>query len=162
MADIDVDVRGLPETKRLLAQFQGAKLNNRMRRSLRAGAKAFREEMRREAKSRHDLPRTFAKTRTRAHRNPIGVSVSPGSPLSNIFEHGAKRHEIGDGAKILANAATGFFARGSVSHPGMAARPFIAPVFAAAQGDATKAAADVLFEGIDRGGSATGVGGAEE
>ena len=155
---ISVSLEGLPEVKRLLDQFEGRQLNNRTRRALRAGAKAFRTEMRKQARSRTDLPKTFAKTRTRNHRNPLGVSVSPQSPLSNIFEGGARRHTIssGGGSGILAGPAStrsrsdAFFARGSVSHPGMAARPFIGPVFDASQRDAEDDFGRVLFEGIER------------
>lgn len=149
MATIDVDLRGLPEVEKLLAAFEGRPLNNRMRRALRAGAKVMREEMRSQARSRSDLPRTFAKTRTRAHRSPLGVSVSPKSPLSNIFEQGAKDHIIAPrDAPFLANREAGFFARGPVSHPGMAARPFIAPVFAAAEDRASEAVERTLFEDL--------------
>ena len=149
-----IDVRGLPETKALLDQFQGAPLNAKMRRSLRRGAKVFREGLRKTAISRSDLPKSFRKTRTRSHRNPLGVSVSPKSPLSTIFEGGAKGHQI-SGA-LLSNfnrpsSAGGeptFFARGGVHHPGMAARPFIVPTFEANERKATDAMKDELFEGV--------------
>jgi len=151
-----VDVQGLPETKRLLAELDERQLQNRMRRALRAGAKVMRQELRRQAASRSDLPRSFRKTRTRSHRNPLGVSVSPKSPLSNIFEPGAPRHSGGRAGQLPSNAsgeaARGgeplFGAWGPVSHPGMAARPLIAPVFAAAERPAEKAVGDTLFEGI--------------
>ena len=160
MAGITVDVRGLPEARKLLEQVQGRELNNRMRRSLRRGAKVMREKLRDEARSRSDLPKSFRKTRTRPHRNPLGVSVSPSSSLSNIFEHGARVHPIAPKARgILSNfnarraaadRATGglFFARGPVSHPGMAARPFIGPVFDAAEHPASEAMADELFKDL--------------
>ncbi len=160
MAGITFDVRGLPEVKRMLAQVSGRELNNRMRRSLRRGAKVFREKLRDEARSRADVPKTFAKTRTRPHRNPLGVSVSPQSPLSTIFEHGARRHGIGTPSAILSNFNARregadrhrggfFFARGSVSHPGMAARPVIAPAFERGDREATEAMADELLKGLD-------------
>lgn len=152
---VTVSVEGLPEVKRLLDQFQGGPLNNRARRALRAGAKEFRTEMRSQAMARSDLPKTFRKTRTRAHRNPLGVSVSPQSPLSNIFESGARTHTIRPkGGQVLIGKAgersrgQAFFARGAVRHPGMRARPFIAPVFDASQDDAEKAFGRVLFEGL--------------
>jgi hypothetical protein len=160
MATVVVDVRGLPECKRMLDQVQGRELNNRMRRSLRRGAKVFREKIRGEARSRSDIPRSFAKTRTRPHRNPLGVSVSPQSPLSTIFEHGARGHTIGSAGQILANTtvdrvghAVGsgsrpFFAHAPVQHPGMAARPVIAPAFEKGDREATKAMGDELFKGL--------------
>lgn len=152
-ASVTITLEGLPEVKRLLDQFQGRHLNNRTRRALRAGAKVFRNEMRSQGR-RSDLPKTFAKTRTRAHRNPLGVSVSPKSPLSNIFEHGARRHSIS--APVMAGPAgqrsrgEAFFARGAVSHPGMGARPFIGPVFDASERQAGDEFGKVLFEGIER------------
>lgn len=153
---VTISVEGLPEVKRLLEQFEGRQLNNRSRRALRAGAKEFRTEMRSQARGRADLPKTFAKTRTRSHRTPLGVSVSPKSPLSNIFEGGAKPHTIRPtGTAVLMGKAgdrsrsKAFFARGAVRHPGMGARPFIGPVFDASRDDAEKAFGRVLFEGID-------------
>lgn len=156
---VTMSLVGLPETKQLLEQVQGAKLNARMRRSIRRGAKVFREGLRDEARSRSDLPASFAKTRTRDHRNPLGVSVSPKSPLSTIFEHGAEGHMIGDAGQLLSNFETRrakadkhtggfFFARGPVRHPGMGARPFIAPTFDANERKAEKAMGDELFAGI--------------
>ena len=50
---------------------------------------------------------------------------------------------------MLANAQTGFAARGPVHHPGMAARPLIAPVFDAAKDRAGDAMEKTLFEGIE-------------
>lgn len=145
---IDYDVRGLPEAQKLLEQFQGGPLNNRMRRALRAGAKVFRVALRAEALRRTDLPRTFAKTRTRSHRYPLAVSVSPQSPLSTIFEHGAESHDEGGAGQLLANKGAGFIARGPVHHPGMLARPVIGPVFTASEDEAEDAVGDTLFEGI--------------
>ena len=148
-ARIDFDVRGAAETKAMLAEFQGQKLQNRTRRALRAGAKVMREGLRDEARSRGDLPKSFRKTRTRGHRNPVGVSVSPSSSLSNIFEGGADPHTIAPTkGPALANRDAGFFARGPVNHPGMAARPFIGPVFDAHEGAAKDAVGDTLFEGF--------------
>ena len=147
---ITVDVQVLPEVQEMLAQFTGGKLNNRVRRAARAGIKPIREEMRRKGGT-GGFPRRFKKTRTRGHRNPVGVSVSPQSPLSTIFEHGAKNHSIAPKRGAFLASGQGeapFFARGAVSHPGMAARPFIAPVFAASKEKATKAFMDTLMEGL--------------
>ena len=127
---VGIDLRGVPEVQEMLSQVTGGKLNNRVRRALRAGLKPIREEMRRKGMS-PQFPRRFRKTRTRGHRNPVGVSVSPQSPLSTIFEHGAKPHLIG-----------------ARQHPGMAARPFIAPVFVAAADKAKEAFMDTLMEGL--------------
>ena len=146
MSDLVVDLRGEEAVLKMLAELDGAKLNNRTRRALRAGVKPIREELRRRASG--GWPRKFRATRTRAHRNPLGVSVSPQSNLSNIWEGGAKQHEITPKGTVLSNRETGFFARGAVQHPGMAARPLIVPAFNAAKDDAERAFLQVLMEGI--------------
>lgn len=139
MAAITVDLRGLPEVNEMLAQFEGQKLQNRTRKALRAGVKALRGPLRAKAASGR-FPRKFKKTRTRGHRNPVGVSVSPASPLSTIFEHGAKPHGI--------PISKGPFAGRTVQHPGMAARPLSGPVFDAHRDDAERAIHSALFEGL--------------
>jgi hypothetical protein len=155
MARIEVSVEGRPECQRMLEEFSGSRLNNRTRRGLRAGAKVSRTEMRRQASTRGDLPRSFRKTRTRAHRNPLGVSVSPQSPLSTIFEHGAGAHTIAPkGRQMLAGKSgehsrgRAFVAHGAVSHPGMGARPLIGPVFDASHDEAADQFDHVVFEGF--------------
>ncbi len=145
-----IRVVGVKEAQALLEQVSGAKLNARMRRGLRRGAKVFREKIRAEAR-RPGIPATFRRTRTRAHRNPLGVSVSPGSPLSTIFEHGAGRHAIGAAGQIL-HSQQGerlFAARGPVSHPGMAARPVVGPAYAAGEAEASAAVGAELMRGIE-------------
>lgn len=160
MSGVVVEVDASEVDELLGRQLAPRELNNRTRRALRAGGKVMREGLRAEARRRADLPRTFAKTRTRSHRNPLGVSVSPQSPLSNIFEHGSKTHTVGAPGQILSNldkrreagSSQGrpFFARGPVTVRGMAARPFIVPTFEANEDRAGDAAEKVLFEGIDR------------
>lgn len=136
---IDFDVRGMDEVKHMLAQVQGRELNNRMRRSLRAAVAALRGPLR-AAASTNRYPRKFRRTRTRAHRNPLGVSVSPGSPLSTIFEHGARPHAI--------PIKRGPMAGRTVQHPGMAARPLSGPVFDANQRKAEEAFIQTLLGGL--------------
>lgn len=136
---LTVDLRGLPECQAMLEQFQGQPLQNRTRKALRAGIAVIRPALRAKASS-GGFPRKFKKTRTRGHRNPVGVSVSPGSPLSTIFEHGARPHSI--------PIAKGPFAGRSIQHPGMAARPLSGPVFDAKRAEAERAVADSLFEGV--------------
>lgn len=144
----EVQLSGEPEVQAMLAQFTGRELNNRTRRALRAAVKPMREEMRARGKA-GKYPRKFAQTRTRGHRNPPGVSVNPKSPLSTIFEHGAKAHPIEPKkATVLANEKTGFFSGGAVTHPGMAAIPFIAPVFAAAKERAMAAFSETLMADV--------------
>lgn len=139
VARVDVDLRGMPEVQAMLGEVTGRKLQNRTRRALRAATAVFRGPMRQKASSSR-YPRKFRRTRTRAHRNPLGVSISPGSPLSTIFEHGAKPHAIPIGR--------GPFAGRVVMHPGMAARPLAVPVFEENKDKAEDAFADKLLEGL--------------
>lgn len=154
-----VSLRGSREARRLLDSLSGSELQNRTRRGTRAGAKVFREQVRSEARSRADIPDSFAKTATKGHRSPVGTSTGPTSPLLNIFEGGAKRHDIGGRGQVLTNigsrraaadqARSGiFFARGPVSHPGMGARPLIGPIFEREERAATDAAIDEMLEGL--------------
>lgn len=141
MSDIDFDIRGVPEVKAMLDQVDERELRNRTRRALRASGAVFRKAMR--SKSAGNWPRRpkgFRKTRTRNHRLPLGLSVNPQSPLSSIFEHGARPHTI--------PITTGPNAGRTVQHPGVAARPFVGPIFDAERAEAEKAFADKLLEGI--------------
>lgn len=135
---IEIDLRGMPEVQKMLAQFEGQPLQNRVRKALRAGVAPIRKEMR--SRAGVGFPRRFKKTRTRGHRNPLGVSVSPQSPLSTIFEHGARPHPI--------PITKGPFAGRTIQHPGMAARPLSGPAFDAKRSEAERAVADALFEGL--------------
>lgn len=139
MSSLSLDLQGLPECQAMIAQFEGKELNNRARRGLRAGIRVLRGPLRQKA-SGGGFPRKFRRTRTRSHRNPIGVSVSPGSPLSTIFEHGAKPHAI--------PITKGPLAGRTVQHPGMKARPLSGPVFDAHRSEAERAVADELFRGV--------------
>lgn len=132
-----IDIRGVPEVHKMLAQFTPRELTNRTRRALRAGGAVMRKEMRQKGNRKGFYPKGFKSTRTRNHQHPLGVSVSPKSPLSTIFEHGARPH-------MEPNPWVGR----ETQHPGMAARPFIAPVFAAGQSPATVAMEKTLFEGL--------------
>lgn len=147
---LTVDVRGLRQAGALFDALSGQELQNRTRRATRAGTKLQRKELREQARSRSDLPRSFSKTRTANHRNPLGSSVGPSSSLINIFEPGAQPHVIGQPGQML-HSQQGeklFVARGPVNHPGMDARPLIGPVFDATHDDAAEAAMDELVRGL--------------
>jgi hypothetical protein len=135
--------------RKLLAELSGRELKNRMRRATRAGAKVLRAEVRQEARSRADLPRSFARTQTINHSN-LSVSTGPTSPLLNIFEGGAGEHPIGERGQLLhSQQGEPFFAaRGPVRHPGMDARPLIGPVFDREKDDAAAEGMSTLVEGI--------------
>jgi len=146
-----IDLRGLAEVQQMLDQVSDRQLVNRTERALRAGIRPIRAELRRRVRS-SEYPRTFGKTRTKRHRNPIGLAIRPVSPLLSIFEAGARPHEIS--APVMAGKAgdrwrsRDFFARGDVRHPGMKARPILAPVLEATAEAAERAFTDKLLEGI--------------
>ena len=169
-----IRVTGTKEAQKLCRSLSGRELQNRTRRGTRAGAKVFRTKVRAEAKSRSDIPDSFAKTKTRGHRTPVGTSTGPTSPLLNIFEQGATGHTIKPGRSgtgrttptrpgrmghytgtgVLAGPGgehyrgRDFFARGPVHHPGMGARPLIGPVFDSEQEKASQAAMDEFLRGL--------------
>lgn len=152
-----ISLRGDKEIAKLLDSLSGRELQNRTRRATRAGAKVFRQGLRARV-SGPQYPRSFRKLATKNHRDG-STSTGPTSFLLNIFERGAKRHPIGKPGQLLSNFATrrgladkhtgGFFmARGPVNHPGMAARPLIAPEFEADQDKAAASAMDTLTDGL--------------
>jgi hypothetical protein len=154
-----LSVRGTREARQLLDRLTGNELQNRVRRGTRAGAKIMRTKVRSEAKARADIPDSFARTATKGHRTPVGTSTGPTSPLLNIFELGADTHEIGPGTRtpgaLLLSGPAGergrsrsFLASMPVTHPGMAARPLIAPVFEMTKDDASEAAMGTFLEGL--------------
>jgi hypothetical protein len=126
---IEWKLRGKDE---VLEMYEKADVSDaETQKALDAGIKVFRDEIKRRAGS-GGIPRRFGNTKVRHHRNPLGISTAPKSPLSSIFEVGAGGHNIGQDGQLLANAASGFFARAPVAHPGMSARPLIGPAFEAA------------------------------
>lgn len=170
-----VEMKGAAEARALLVHLEGRELQNRTRRGLRSGAKVFRTAYRSEVRGRSDLPRSFAKTDTRNHRSPLGVSTGPKSPLINIFEEGAGVHRIAPGwsgtsegnatRRSRAGTFTGrmllagragqrwrgraFLASEPVTHPGMSARPSIGPVFDRENDHASEAAMAKILEGLE-------------
>jgi hypothetical protein len=151
---VTVSLRGDREIRKLLDSLSGRELNNRTRRATRAGASVMRADLRRRAASA-EFPRSFRRTLTRNHRNPLGTSVGPGSPLINIFEGGAGGHTIAPSNSPLLAGPAGkrwrdapFLASEPVSHPGMGARPLIGPVFEATKDEAARKAMDTMLEGI--------------
>lgn len=163
-----VTLRGDKEIRKLLESLSERELQNRMRRATRAGVAVMRRELKVRAAG-GDYPKTFQKIATRSStRGGIRTQTGPTSPLLHIFEEGAKPHRIAPAAAggirtsrggarsvvdssstgVLSNPDAGFFARGPVNHPGMAARPLIAPVFASTKDRAGVVAMDKLTEGL--------------
>ena len=160
-----VSFYGLPEVRKMLAQYSDQEIQNSLRRGARAGIAEFRAELRSEAASRSDLPHSFRKTKTRtttrggASGREIEAYVRPSSPLFNIFEPGAGAHTIaprragalggpaGSGSwdSVGRKRPGAFFSSGPVRHPGMRARPLLSPAFNARLGRAEDAVANAIF-----------------
>lgn len=136
---VTLDIRGLPEVRSLLEQFSEREVNNRTRRAMRAGIAQFRKAYRGRGVA-PAYPRTMRATRTRAHRNPMGVSLTSRSPLAPIFDKGARPHAIPIGRGPLAGRV--------FRHPGMAPRPITVPVFDEADDAARRAFEETFFEGV--------------
>jgi hypothetical protein len=158
-----VSLRGEKEVRQLLDSLSGRDLINRTRRAVRAGAAVMRKDVRQRAQE-PQYPRSFAriKTRNSTHGGPSGMSpatsVGPTSPLLNVFEPGAGAHVETPGTRTPGATLLGgpagersrdfpMLAR-RVTHPGFAARPLIAPAFAATHDEAADAAMDKLLEGL--------------
>lgn len=145
----------------MIGKYEGREMHNRLRRGARAGGAVYRTAMRAQARARSDIPDTFARTRTKSSasmRGGIVTRVRPRSPLLNMFEGGAGAHEIAPGRlgvggrKLMLSGKAGdrwrrsdFAASMPVRHPGMAARPFLAPVFATTTPAAKRAVAVTVF-----------------
>ncbi len=161
MAGITFDIRGLPETKAMLSWYSDRQLFNRMRRAVRAGGKVFQGELKSVAAQEPtgNIPDTFRKVpapkvSSSARRGGVPTSITrPKSPLFNIFEPGAGKHEITGGYAGPMGGPAGkrwrgssFSARGTVNHPGLKARPILPTAFRRGEGEARDAVAAVLFE----------------
>lgn len=158
MAAITFDIRGLPETKRMISWYTDRELFNRMRRAVRAGGKVFQGELKQVAAEEPtgNLPDTFRKVpapkvSSSARRGGVPTAIiRPKSSLFNIFEPGAGRHDITGG--LIGGPAGGRWrgktmaARGRVTHPGMKARPILPTAFGRGEDEAQDAVAAVLFE----------------
>lgn len=166
-----VTVLGIREAEKLLDGYQGRELANAERRAVRAAANTFRPEISAAAAARHgsgggNVPASFTKVpaaKVTTHGGGgrgIEAYVRPKSPLFNILEPGAGGHTIaprngsalagrpGEGGWSAAGrkrGPNGFFARGPVRHPGLAARPILPGAFAAGAGRAEAAAEAAIF-----------------
>jgi len=164
-----VAIQGGDKVRRMLDGFTGQKLQNRLRRAIRAGAKPFQAGLKAAASSEPtgNLPHSFTKvpaakvSASRRRGGTIVGRVRPKSPLFNIFEPGAGAHEI-SGAVLGGPSGSGgwtaagrkrrgaFVAHGRVRHPGMKARPILPTAFSSRVRDAQQEVARVLFEPGDR------------
>jgi hypothetical protein len=154
---VTFDLRGTAEVKAMLERHSGKALANRMRRAVRAGGNEFKKSLASTARAEPtgNLPDSFQKIGLKVSSSmrrggvPTAI-VRPKSPLFNIFEPGAGAHEISGGAMGGPAGSRfrkrAFFARGTVRHPGMRARPILHSAFADREPEARDAVARVLFE----------------
>jgi hypothetical protein len=105
-----VHLEGLPQVRKMLDQFEGQELQNKMRVAVRAGLKPFQKTLAFEGDT-PGHPHSFTKvpagkvtTRGGASGREIEGYVRPKSPLFNIFEPGASSHTIGGGTERQARS----------------------------------------------------------
>lgn len=157
-----IAISGIQAIQKALEQLDGKDRQNTLRRAVRAATKPFIAEMKAVA-SAADVPRSFQKipaakvsTQRGASGREVGATVRPKSPLFNILEPGAKRHDMSGDFLFGQVGSSGwdpqgrkrgdtFAAHGTVHHPGLASRDIIGPSFAGAQAAASKALADVIL-----------------
>lgn len=166
MAGVTVDLRGLPEVRRMLASVDDKERRNRERRAVRAAAKPFNTGLKAAAASEPtgNVPKSFQRVGTRVsasarREGEIVAIVKPKSALFNIFEPGAGPHMIAPHHGLLAGYGGGFgfwtqgsrkrarnfVSRRAVRHPGMKARPLLPTAFAGNVEKASDAATAVIF-----------------
>jgi len=109
MSRVSIDLRGMPEVRKLLATVDDKERVNRERRGVRAAGNVFKPALSAAARSAHgsgagNVPASFTKVRVRVSnsnrrgRQPTAI-IKPRSPLFNIFEPGAGPHAIVPGYK---------------------------------------------------------------
>jgi hypothetical protein len=124
-----VHLEGLPQVEKLLAQYQGQPLQNKMRQAVRAGAKPMQAGVKAQAAT-PGHPHSFTKVpaaKVTTHGGTSGHAVEawvkPRSPLFPIFEAGAKSHTIAPGKIHRAHSVRGGRKnRGQYSGPGAVTR----------------------------------------
>lgn len=106
MAITAVHLEGLPAVRKMLDQFEGQQLQNKMRVAVRAGLKPFQTQLKFEGDT-PGHPHSFTKVpagKVSTHGGESGRaiegSVRPSSPLLNIFEPGAGAHTIAPGSSV--------------------------------------------------------------
>lgn len=104
-----VHLEGLPQVEKLLAQYQGQPLQNKMRQAVRAGAKPLQQQLKFEGDtpghphSFTNVPAAKITTHGGSGRQ-VEAYVRPKSPLFNIFEPGAHAHAIAPGSSVTGRA----------------------------------------------------------
>lgn len=111
MSGVAIHLEGMPEVKRMLAEYSPREMQNRMRRAVRAGAQPFRGGLIAAAAAHHggalNVPESFQEvgppkvtTRGGESGRDIEAYVRPKSPLFNILEPGASAHTIAPGSSV--------------------------------------------------------------
>jgi hypothetical protein len=174
VSTVSIDLRGMPEVKKMLASVDDRERQNRERRAVRAASAPLRAGLKDTAASEPtgNVPKSFQRVRTRVSASArrggeVVAFTKPRSALFNIFEPGAGEHTIAPKGKPLAGYGGGFgfwtqgsrkrsksfFSRKAVRHPGMTARPILPTAF---EGNVAKAEAAAVAVIFGTGGSALG------
>lgn len=126
---VELRWEGLEETRALIRSMSDRELANRLRRGVYAGAKVFQAALKVEAAAEPsgNLPHSFTKVRAPRRSTSGGAFwawTRPVSPLFNIFEPGARPHQIAPGheyherARITRGPGRGRFTSGKISRVG--------------------------------------------
>lgn len=129
-------MRGLPEAKRLLDEFQGRALDKRVKNGLRAGAKRLRPPLRAAGAQRSQRVGKSVGYRTKGHN----VIVGPRFFTWLFFERGTKPHGIPIGRGPSAGRV--------IPHPGQRPTPFVGPTFDAQRSGVERDIEAKMFEGL--------------
>lgn len=138
-----IHLEGLPAVRKMLDQFEGQQLQNKMRTAVRAGLKPFQRQLQFEADT-PGHPHSFAKITAKGHGTGVSTRggesgreiygwVRPNSPLFNIFEPGAKGHTITPGVTGQ-NTSRPSRPTGSAGHLNYAVRKAGVPILAGPAG----------------------------
>jgi len=154
-------ITGLPAVDKMLDEYAPGARQNLERRAVRAGGHVVQAALKSVA-AEGGVPHSFQKVpapKVSTHGDigqEVFAIVRPKSPLFNIFEPGARSHDIsgdlmGGPAGSGSWDATGrkrpadFAARGSVRHPGMRARPILPRAAAMSAAGAQTAMAAIIL-----------------
>ncbi len=151
MSDLGIDIRGIPELKRSLAQISGAGAKRTLQKASTAGAKALKPYIQKEAPvgpsgnryTKRGALRRSVSSRQASHDRPAAVVSA--RPRVAFYRHmvikGTKPHNIRTHAEVVAGVDK---KAGSIHHPGSKANPFVDRGFERGKADAIKAVDQVI------------------
>ncbi len=129
----------------------GGNVRSTARTAVRAGAKVIQAQAETNAEAIATRPAKHTQIKiSQRVKGTIEAMIGPSKRkwFYRYFEMGVTPHEI-SGQPLVFEGDEGLVIIGSVSHPGMAARPWLRPAFDTKQGEAPDAVADVFRRAIE-------------